>query len=91
MISSPKKEQTYGCDRIQFFIEWSLNMCLIIPLRYPPDNSENMDVKMEHSYVFWNANLELQRQVRNKKERVFLERFGTAEKMLKTRTVKVAF
>ena len=38
-----------------------------------------------------NANLELQRQVKNKIERVFLhylKRFGTAENILKTRTVK---
>ena len=41
-----------------------------------------------------NANLELQRQVKNKKERVFihyLKRFGTAEKILKTRTLNGEF
>ena len=38
----------------------------------PPDNIENMDGKMEHSNAIWNANLELQRQVKNKIERVFL-------------------
>jgi len=41
-----------------------------------------------------NANLELQRQVKNKKERVFihyLKRFGTAEKILKTRTLNGGF
>jgi len=52
---------------------------------------KNMGGKMKHSNAIWNANLELQRQVKNKIERVFLERFGTAEKKMKTRTVKGAF
>ena len=47
----------------------------------PPDIIEIIDSKMEHFNAIWNANLELQRQVKNKKEHVFLhylKRFGTA-------------
>ena len=59
-----------------------------------PDNFENMDGKMEHSKAIWNANLELQRQVKNKIERVFwryLKQFWTTEKILKTWTLNGAF
>ena len=54
----------------------------------PPDNFENIDGKMEHSNAIWNANLELQRQVKNKIERIFLhylKPFGITENILKTK------
>ena len=59
-----------------------------------PDKFENMDGKIEHFNAIWNANFELQRQVKNKIECVFLhylERFGIAKKILKTMKVNGAF
>ena len=46
---------------------------------------------MEHSNAIWNANLELQRQVKNKIERIFLhylKRFVTTEKKIKNKDDK---
>jgi len=40
-----------------------------------PHHFENMDGKMEHSNTIWNANLELDRQVKNEIERVFVHYF----------------
>ena len=57
----------------------------------PPDNFENIDGKMEHSNAIWNVNLELQRQVKNKIERIFLhylKPFGITENILKTKDAK---
>ena len=52
---------------------------------------ENMHGKMGYSNAIGNANLELQRQVKNKIERVFLhylKRFGTAENFFENKDGK---
>ena len=58
------------------------------------DIFDNKEGKMVHSNAIWNANVELQIQVENKREHVFLhylERFVTSEKILKARSKMHAF
>ena len=50
-----------------------------------------MDGKTEHYNAIWNVYLELQKQVNNKKERVFLHYlkwFGTTDKVYKYKDAK---
>jgi len=69
----------------------------------PPDNSENMDGKMEYSNVFSNTNLEHRLKQFRASEKIFktgtlncafwryLKQFGTAEIKMKATTINGAF